>query len=118
VTIRANRASTRAYGEMRVSVSVVTSRAFGDDSSGEVTPKLPRSSVAVGDPQEPANRRRGPQPGASYRTFGTVVPTRGRRNAFYAGPNRHRHTAGMTFNIQVRAQGWLANGLGLIERGE
>jgi len=24
----------------------------------------------------------------------------------------------MTFNIQVRAQGWLANGLGLIERGE
>jgi hypothetical protein len=118
VTIRANRASTRAYGGIRVNLRVVTSRASGDDSSGEVTPKLPRSSVAVGDPQGPASWRRGPKAGASYRSFGTVSPTRGRWKAFYVGPDRHRHTAGLTFSNQVRAQGWLANELGLIERGE
>jgi len=33
-------------------------------------------------------------------------------------PDRHPHTAGLTFSNQVRAQGWLANELGLIERGE
>ena len=118
MTIRANRASTRAYGRIHVSLGVVTSRASGDDSSGEVTPKLPRSSVVVGDPKEPASWRRGPKAGASYRTFGTVSPTRGRWKAFYVGPDRHRHTAGLTFSNQVRAQGWLANELGLIERGE
>jgi len=117
VTIRANRASTRAYGRIHVSLSVVTNRASGDDSSGEVTPKLPRSSVVVGDPKEPASWRRGPKAGASYRSFGTVSPTRGRWKAFYVGPDRHRHTAGLTFSNQVRAQGWLANELGLIERG-
>jgi hypothetical protein len=47
-----------------------------------------------------------------------VAPTRGRWKAFYVGPDRHRHTAGLTFSNQVRAQGWLANELGLIERGE
>jgi hypothetical protein len=55
---------------MRVSLCVVTNRAAGDDSSGEVTPKLPRSSVVVGDPKEPASWRRGSKAGASYRTFG------------------------------------------------
>src|SRR5450756_470862 len=94
---------------MRVSLCVVTNRAAGDDSGGEVTPKLPRSSVVVGDPKEPANWRRGPKAGASYRIFGTVSPTRGRWKAFYVGPDRHRHTAGLTFSHQVRAQGWLAN---------
>jgi hypothetical protein len=109
VTIRANRASTRAYGEIHVSVSVVTNRAYGDDSSGEVTPKLPRSGVEVGDPKGPASWRRGPKTGASYRTFGTVAPTRGRWKAFYVGPDRHRHTAGLTFSNQVRAQGECAS---------
>ena len=47
-----------------------------------------------------------------------MAPTRGRWKAFYVGPDRHRHTAGLTFSNQVRAQGWLANELGLIERGE
>ena len=118
MTIRANRASTRAYGQIHVSLRVVTYRASGDDSSGEVTPKLPRSSVVAGDPEEPAGWRRGPKAGASYRSFGTVSPTRGRWKAFYVGPDRHRHTAGLTFSNQVRAQGWLANELGLTERGE
>jgi integrase len=72
----------------------------------------------VGDPKEPTTWRRGPKAGASYRSFGTVSPTRGRWKAFYVGPDRHRHTAGLTFSNQVRAQGWLANELGLIERGE
>jgi len=72
----------------------------------------------AGDPQEPASWRRGPKAGASYRSFGTVSPTRGRWKAFYVGPDRHRHTAGLTFSNQVRAQGWLANELGLIEQGE
>ncbi len=118
MTIRANQAFTREYGKLHVRVSVVTYRASGDVSSGEVTPKLPRPSVAVGDPREPASGRRGPKLGASYRTFGTVAPTRGRWQAFYVGPDRHRHTAGLTFSNQVRAQGWLATELGLIERGE
>ncbi len=47
-----------------------------------------------------------------------MSPTRGRWKAFYVGPDRLRHTAGMTFSNQVRAQGWLATELGLIERGE
>ncbi len=97
---------------------VVTYRAEGDDSSGEVTPKLPRSSVVVGGLQEPASGRRGPKAGASYRSFGTVSPTCGRWKASYVGPDRRRHTAGVTFSNQVRAQGWFANELGLIERGE
>ena len=119
VTIRANRASTRAYGKIHVNLRDVTYRAQGDDSGGEVTPKLPRSSVVVGDPKGPASWRRGPKAGATYRTFGTMSPTRGRWwKAFYGGPDRHRHTAGLTFSNQVRAQGWLANELGLIERGE
>ena len=41
-----------------------------------------------------------------------MSPTRGRWKAFYVGPDRHRHTAGLTFSNQVRAQGWLANELG------
>ena len=94
---------------MRVNVSAVTSRASSDDSSGEVTPRLPRTRVVVGDPKGPANWRRGPKSGASYRSFGTGSPTRGRWKAFYVGPDRHRHTAGLTFSNQVRAQGWLAN---------
>jgi len=47
-----------------------------------------------------------------------MSPTRGRWKAFYVGPDRQRHTAGLTFSNQVRAQGWLATELGLIERGE
>jgi len=69
VTIRTNRAFTRAYGKIHVSLSVVTNRASSDDSSGELTPKLPRSSVVVGDLKEPANWRRRPKAGASYRNF-------------------------------------------------
>ncbi len=103
---------------MRVNLRVVTRRAHGDESSGEVTPKLPRTSAAVGDSQEPAAWRRGPKAGATFRSFGTVAPTRGRWKAFYVGPDRQRHTAGLTFSNQVRAQGWLATELGLIERGE
>ena len=87
MTLRANRASTRAYGKIHVGVGVVTIRASSDVSSGEVTPKLPRSSVVVGDPKESASWRRGPKAGASYRTFGTVSPTRGRWKAFYVGPD-------------------------------
>jgi len=59
-----------------------------------------------------------PQSGCVLPDFRTVSPTRGRWKAFYVGPDRHRHTAGLTFSNQVRAQGWLANELGLIERGE
>ena len=117
MTIRANRASTRAYGQNRVCVSGVTYRAEGDDSSGEVTPKLPRSRVAVGDPGA-GQWAAWPQVGASYRNFGTVSPTRGRWNHSTLGPHRQRHPAGLTFSNQVRAQGWLTNELGLIERGE
>ena len=86
MTIWANRAFTRAYIKIRVSVSAVTNRASGDTSSGEVTPRLPRPSVVVGDPKGPASGRRGPKAGASYRSFGTASPTRRRWKAFYVAP--------------------------------
>lgn len=70
------------------------------------------------EPNAPERRRRGPKTGTSYRSFGTVAPARGRWKAFYVGPDRRRHTAGMTFSNQVRAQGWLAQELALIELGQ
>jgi len=36
----------------------------------------------------------------------------------YTGPDRKHHTAGLTFSNEIRAQTWLGQELGLIERGE
>ncbi len=46
-----------------------------------------------------------------------MTPARDRWKAFYVGPDGRRHTPGVTFSNQVRAQGWLAQELTLIELG-
>jgi len=55
---------------MRVNVRVVTSRAQGDDSSGEVTPKLPARVLWLEIPRSRPLWRRGPKAAAPYRTSG------------------------------------------------
>ncbi len=76
------------------------------------------NSAGVESANTSPRARRGPEKGTRYRSFGTVQKTGNRFAARYTGPDRKYHTAGMTISSQVRAQGWLANELGLIERGE
>lgn len=109
--------TTWGYVGMNARVAVVTSRASRTISGREVTPKLPRSSEPAGEASEHGSWQRGPKTGTSYRSFGTIAPTRGRWKAFYVGPDKRRHTAGVTFSNEVRAQGWLAQELTLIEVG-
>ena len=118
MTERASAAFTRHYSSNRASLGLVPEEAQQAVTAGEVTPKLPHD---LGDPdggRESLPSRRGPKCGTRYRSFGTVAQARGRWKAFYVGPDKRRHTPGVTFSNPIRAQGWLAQELTLIELGQ
>nr|WP_243760831.1 hypothetical protein [Propioniciclava sp. MC1595] len=95
----------------------MTKKARGAESSREDTLKIHRIGEERSSPSS-EKRHHGPAKGTRFRSFGSVLKTGNRFAVRYTGPDRKHHTASITFSNEVRAQTWLGQELGLIERGE
>lgn len=117
VTERAKQAFTSAYTPQGATIRRMTRRAPRANRDREDTRKI--HNIREGEDQGIAEKKRpGPAKGTRYRSFGTLLRTGSRFAVRYKGPDRKYHTAGITFSNEVRAQTWLGQELGLIERGE